>query len=544
MKTINLALQGGGAHGAFTWGVLDALLEDERLDFEAISGTSAGAMNAVVLADGLMRDGAEGARHRLGAFWRRVSQEGGGSGAAGEVLQSMLGFWHMQSFSPFDFFQQFASLVSPYRTNPLNINPLRDLVDHLIDFDHVRANDGLKLFISATNVRTGKIKVFSGDEVTADAVMASACLPYLFQAVEIGGEAYWDGGYTGNPALFPFFEETDDRGHPGRAGQSGAPRGGAAHGAGDHRAGERDHLQRLAPARIPRHRLRQPADGRAPPRPEALPPQPRCTASTRRQALANYSAATKLDTCWHFFQELHSAGRKAGKDWLAAHYDDSGVKSDAGSQGGVYVRRRPSPRRCTSTWDLSPVARRSKTRRRRRLARWSSCIASHMSRDQVRARSRRTRSSAVVRGGRSPRLDAADAEPAPERRRSRQVPERNKEQQIAARMVERRQLDAGKWRARIEADDGVAAWAMIASFGSRVCRVAAMGIKPAAHLADCLATSAACPAHHAHRDIRRAAQKIRPTRLESTSSITSRGKSSRRSQGSAAAPRRRRSRSP
>jgi NTE family protein len=178
-KTINLALQGGGAHGAFTWGVLDALLEDERLDFEAISGTSAGAMNAVVLADGLMRNGSEGARDRLGAFWRRVSQEGSGTtGAAAQIVQSMLGFWHMQGFSPFGIFEQFANfLPSPYRTNPLNINPLRDLINRLVDFDNVRANDGFKLFISATNVRTGKIKVFSGAEVTSDAVMASACLP-------------------------------------------------------------------------------------------------------------------------------------------------------------------------------------------------------------------------------------------------------------------------------------------------------------------------------------------------------------------------------
>ena len=326
LKTINLALQGGGAHGAFTWGVLDALLEDERLDFEAISGTSAGAMNAVALADGLMRDGAEGARHRLGAFWRRVSQEGGGSGTAGEILQSMLGFWHMQSFSPFEFFEQLTSFVSPYRTNPLDINPLRDLVEHLIDFDRVRANDGLKLFISATNVRTGKIKVFSGKEVTAEAVMASACLPYLFQAVEIDGEAYWDGGYAGNPALFPFFEETATEDilvvqvNPVR--REEIPHTAQAI---TERASEItfnasllrefraiDFVNRLMdehrldPKRYRRNRLHR-IDATA--------------------ALAKYNAATKLDTSWHFFQELHHAGRKAGKDWLAAHYDDLGVRS-------------------------------------------------------------------------------------------------------------------------------------------------------------------------------------------------------------------------
>ena len=324
-KTINLALQGSGAHGAFTWGVLDALLEDERLDFEAISGTSAGAMNAVVLADGLMREGTEGARHRLGAFWRRVSQEGSSSSAAAEIVQSMLGFWHMQSFSPFGVFEQFANFFSPYRSNPLNINPLRDLIGHLIDFDNVRANDGLKLFISATNVRTCKIKIFSGSEITADAIMASACLPYLFQAVEIGGEAYWDGGYTGNPALFPFFDETETadilfvQNNPVR--REELPKSPQAI---TERASEItfnssllrefraiDFVNRLIdegrldPGRYRRNRIHR-IDATA--------------------ALARYAAASKLDTSWHFFQELHAAGRAASQEWLAAHYDDIGVR--------------------------------------------------------------------------------------------------------------------------------------------------------------------------------------------------------------------------
>jgi NTE family protein len=202
-KAINLALQGGGAHGAFTWGVLDRLIEDGRLDFEAISGTSAGAMNAVVLADGFARDGAAGARDRLEAFWKGVSREGMG-GPAEKILAPILAFWHVPNLPMFDF----SRYASPYSLNPLNVNPLRDLLDELVDFKRVRANGGPKLFISATNVRNGKIKVFSGKEVTAEAVMASACLPHLFKAVEIDGEAYWDGGYSGNPALFPFFTET------------------------------------------------------------------------------------------------------------------------------------------------------------------------------------------------------------------------------------------------------------------------------------------------------------------------------------------------
>ncbi len=324
-KTVNLALQGGGSHGAFTWGVLDVLLEDERLDIEAISGTSAGAMNAVVLADGLMRDGAEGARHRLGAFWRRVSREGAGSSAAGEIVQQMLGFWHLQGFSPFDFMEQFASLVSPYRTNPLNINPLRDLVAHLIDFERVHANDGLKLFLSATNVRTGKIKVFSGKEITADAVMASACLPYLFQAVEIGDEAYWDGGYAGNPALWPFFEETETgdilvvQVNPIR--REEIPRT------------AEEITERVSEVTFNASLLRE---FRAMDFVNRLLDEERLDPKQYRRnrvhridataALSKYNAASKLDTSWHFFQELHAAGRKAGKEWLDAHFDDIGVR--------------------------------------------------------------------------------------------------------------------------------------------------------------------------------------------------------------------------
>src|SRR5258708_11213812 len=204
-KHISLALQGGGAHGAFTWGALDALLEDGRLWFDAISGTSAGAMNAVVLAGGFERGGADGAGERLEAFWHEVSRDSGPAGAADEVIDHLLSFWKMPALSPFAYFEQVAGLTSPYRLNPLNINPLRGLIESLVDFSAVRKSKTLKLFISATNVRTGKIKVFTDGEIDADALLASACIPTLFQAVEIGKEAYWDGGYMGNPALFPFF---------------------------------------------------------------------------------------------------------------------------------------------------------------------------------------------------------------------------------------------------------------------------------------------------------------------------------------------------
>lgn len=207
-KRINLALQGGGAHGAFTWGVLDWLLEDDRIDIDGISGTSAGAMNAVALASGYHAGGSEGAREALERFWRRVSEHAFLSPIKRSPLDVALGQWSLD-FSPsylaFDLISRFAS---PYEFNPLNVNPLREVVEETVDFDAVRACDGLRLFLAATNVQTGKIRVFSGKEITLDAVMASACLPHMFQAVEIDGVPYWDGGYMGNPPLYPLFYET------------------------------------------------------------------------------------------------------------------------------------------------------------------------------------------------------------------------------------------------------------------------------------------------------------------------------------------------
>jgi len=207
-KRINLALQGGGAHGAFTWGALDAILGDGRLEIAGISGASAGAMNAVVVADGLREGGAEGARKQLAQFWRAVSLDGQLSDLQRGVFDAYLG-----AFDPLKFgervLQSATSFLSPYDFNPLDINPLRAVLARLIDFPALRASDDLKLFIAATNVHTGKIRIFRRPELTEEMVMASACLPTLFKAVEIDGVPYWDGGYSGNPPLFPFFTETD-----------------------------------------------------------------------------------------------------------------------------------------------------------------------------------------------------------------------------------------------------------------------------------------------------------------------------------------------
>ncbi|WP_104204108.1 patatin-like phospholipase family protein [Billgrantia saliphila] len=206
-KKIDLALQGGGSHGALTWGVLDRLLEDERLEIDGISGTSAGAMNAVVLADGLHRGGRAGARDALRTFWRAVS-----GAARFSPIQRSPWDWLMGNdsldYSPsYLMYESLTQLISPARLNPLRINPLRDLVLELVDFERVNACRRAKIYVTATNVRTGRAKVFRQPELSVDTVMASACLPFMFPAVEIDGEAYWDGGYSGNPALFPLVDD-------------------------------------------------------------------------------------------------------------------------------------------------------------------------------------------------------------------------------------------------------------------------------------------------------------------------------------------------
>jgi NTE family protein len=202
-KRINLALQGGGAHGAFTWGVLDYLLEDGRLSFSGVSGASAGAVNAVMLADGLARGGPEEARKRLAEFWRAASIGGSLPGPQRAVLDRMLSLFPMSGSPVQVWVDTVARMMSPYDFNPLNINPLKDLIERFVDFDAIRKFEPLELFITATNVHNGRMRVFRREDISADVVMASSALPHVFRAVEIDGEPYWDGGFTGNPAILP-----------------------------------------------------------------------------------------------------------------------------------------------------------------------------------------------------------------------------------------------------------------------------------------------------------------------------------------------------
>lgn len=203
MKTINLALQGGGAHGAYTWGVLDRLLEDDRIEIEGISGTSAGAMNAAVLAAGLTEGGRDKARERLAEFWHGVSEADKLSPVQRSPWDYLTGNYRVDQSPGVHFLQSLVRAFSPYQLNPWNYNPLRGLLDRVVDFEALREASPIKLFIAATNVRTGKARIFHSDDLSTDALLASACLPELFQAIEVDGEAYWDGGYVGNPSIYP-----------------------------------------------------------------------------------------------------------------------------------------------------------------------------------------------------------------------------------------------------------------------------------------------------------------------------------------------------
>lgn len=324
-KTVSLALQGGGAHGAFTWGVLDVILEDGRLAIEALTGTSAGAMNAVVLAEGWLDGGADGARSKLEQFWRAISVDGKYGGSERSLIDTMLGAWGNSNGTPpgLLFFEMFAKVASPYDINPLNINPLRGVVSELIDFEKVRTHDAVKLFIAATNVRTGKIAVFGRDQLTADHVMASACLPMVFQAVEIDGEAYWDGGYMGNPALFPLFYEAhcDDvllvqinplqrKELPTKAREIQDRLNEITFNASLLRELRAiDFVNRLVDAgKLPREEYKRVLMHRI----DGGPP------------LAELTSSSRLNAEWSFLLKLRDIGRRAGKRWLQRNYDAIG----------------------------------------------------------------------------------------------------------------------------------------------------------------------------------------------------------------------------
>ena len=329
-KKINLALQGGGAHGAVAWGVLDRLLEDDRLEIEAISGTSAGAVNAAALAYGIHVDGRDGARQALDNLWAEINR-------AGRALNPFVGIGVGRVFGvdehraniTYQAFEGFTRLLSPYQFNPFNFNPLRRVLEKVIDFDALSRCTAVSLYVSATNVRTGKIHIFPTDEVTLDAICASACLPFVFKAVEIDGEHFWDGGYMGNPALFPFFYEGESSDivivHINPI--------------------ERDQLPTTAPDIFNRineisfnssllrelrainfvHKLIEQGwlrEGR-----ESDLENVRIHSIRSDRALAEFSVASKFSIEWTFLNELKAQGRAVAGAWLEENFDQIGRKS-------------------------------------------------------------------------------------------------------------------------------------------------------------------------------------------------------------------------
>jgi NTE family protein len=325
-KSVSLALQGGGAHGAFTWGVLDALLDDGRLAIEAITGASAGAMNAVVLVEGWLAGGPDAAREHLRKFWKRVSLEGALSPVQQHLFNRFLGYWCADGSPAHLWLDTWTHRLSPYETNPLDINPLRDALAELIDFERVRSCRDAKLFISATHVWTGKIRIFRHRELTADHVLASACLPTIFQAVEIDGEPYWDGGYIGNPALFPLFYETatDDillvQVNPIE--RRATPR--TAHEIQNRLTEITFNSNLLRELRAVEFVTRLIDAGKLSTDEYKRVRMHRIAGGAKLDA---FTASSRLNANWSFFKELKDLGRVTAQQWLAANYKAIGVRA-------------------------------------------------------------------------------------------------------------------------------------------------------------------------------------------------------------------------
>jgi NTE family protein len=323
-KRINVALQGGGAHGAYTWGVLDTLLAEPRIEIEAISGTSAGAMNAIVVAEGLVEGGRARARQQLEDFWRTVSDDALASPLRRTAWDMLASNWNLDNNPMLAFVDAMTHALSPYVLNPLNLNPLRELLKKEIDFARVQSCKSVRLFIAATNVTTGQGRVFSNGEITLEAVLASACLPHLFQAVEIDGEPYWDGGFAGNPPLSPFLKHSTSADvllvqiNPNR--RPGTPRSardimnrmneltfnGALlkdlqHVEFVNRALRRGDLKGLGYREIHLHRI-----------------------GGGSSDLAALSASSKLNAEWAFLTHLRDLGRADADAWLDVTYDHLG----------------------------------------------------------------------------------------------------------------------------------------------------------------------------------------------------------------------------
>jgi NTE family protein len=325
-KSVNLALEGCGAHGAFAWGVLDRLLEDERIAFDGISATSAGAMNATVLAYGLTEGGRDGAKRALANFWRRISHLGMLSPMQPSLLDRVTHNHSMEYNPAFLVFDLITRLLSPYQFNPCNVNPLRDALLQIVDFGRLRANNAVRLFLCATNVRTGKVKIFNNAELSADAVMASGCLPFMFQAVVIDGEAYWDGGYVGNPAIYPLIYHSASRDvvvvHINPLRRSEVPQTATEILNRINEISFNSSLMREMRAISFVTRLIE--TGQVD---EGEMNRMLIHAIDAEDFMRELSVSSKLNPDWEFLEHLRDVGREAAERWLAEHFDDLNRRS-------------------------------------------------------------------------------------------------------------------------------------------------------------------------------------------------------------------------
>jgi NTE family protein len=323
-KVINLALQGGGSHGAFTWGVLDRLLEDERIAFDGITATSAGGVNAVVVADGLALGGREGARERLRNFWKKMSDMAASSIIAPSFFDQMNPNFGLDHTPAYVFIDVLSRILSPYQLNPMDVNPLKDLLNAEVNFERVRQQKVVKLFLSATNVRTGKVKVFARDELAADHVLASACLPFMMRAPEIDGEAYWDGGFMGNPAIFPVIYGCE------------APDVLMVHLTPTERpelpTNSRSIINRMQEISFNSSLMRE---MRAIAFVTQLIDEGKMAGGKRmfmhlieaEDVIRDLAGSSKMNGTWKFLTHLFEIGRERADQWLAANYDSLGVKT-------------------------------------------------------------------------------------------------------------------------------------------------------------------------------------------------------------------------
>jgi NTE family protein len=323
---IDLALQGGGSHGAFTWGVLDRLLEEPWLEIVAISGTSAGAMNAAVLADGWTEGGSEGARAALDAYWKRVSRAAAFSPLQRTPFDRLTGRWTLDSSPVFLAMDLMTRIFSPYDLNPRGFNPLRDILAESIDFTRL-ARSPIKVFITATNVRTGRGHIFRNPEITADVLLASACLPTMFQAIEIGGEPYWDGGFAGNPTITPLVRESEAHDsilvqiNPRE--RPSTPRSAAEI---LNRLNEISFNSALMKELRMIALLRDVAD---PGTGEGARWAGMRTHRIMTEMMSDLGYSSKLNAEWEFLTMLRTEGRRATSEFIDAHADDLGHRSTA-----------------------------------------------------------------------------------------------------------------------------------------------------------------------------------------------------------------------